>query len=185
MPAYLVSLPVGVGRTLQDNADAVICMATDAANAKAIAKAAFGVDANNPWDNATVTTIAAGANYIGFRFVIKVTSATGVVVWSLDYTAVDAAMDTIGAAISTALNLQLAGTTYTAGTNVLLFAAAAKGDHSIDYKVYLPGSTNQDFPIPEFVGTLVHNGAAGSALSVVMAEPSVIPAIFGKAKLVA
>jgi len=115
-----------IAAQLQDGIDTVVVFANDSTDAKAMAKAAMGADANCLWDLATVTTIAAAADFIGFRFVIKETYPNGSVGVTCDVTATGTGQDTIdeiGTALATALG---GGAGYTTSTQVLLLAASAE-----------------------------------------------------------
>lgn len=184
MPAYLVTIPVsGVGQTLQNGVNTVVVNASDNINAIAAAKAALSADNNASWNDATVTSIDAAANLIGFRFVIKEYTELGVLARNTDFTCVGAAQDTIdevGALLATALG---GGAAYTAGSNLLTLTAAlgGDGDHTLSVKVYMPTADGQDAEIPGIVGTIVHQGASSAALSVTFLEPT-LPKVYCLAK---
>jgi hypothetical protein len=183
MPAYFVSIPASVSsKTLRGGVDSVVVFAADEANAKAIAKAAMGSDANTLWDNATVTTIAAAANWIGYRFRFIQTTPAGVVVKDIPLTATGAGQDTldeIGAALATAIG---GGAAYNGTTQVLTVAASGSGDHSLSLEAYLPEAQSEELvPIPGVIGAYVHRGSAGSALSVALAaDAHVIPTLIAR-----
>lgn len=166
--AYLVQIPSGViAPTLQDGIDAVVVYANDSTDAIALAKAACGADANAQWGSATVTAIAAAANWIGYKFYVKQTNASGVVVQEKSLTATGSGQDTldeIGAALATLL-----GGTYNSTTQVVQIASSGSGDHSLEVYCYPPAAWGQDAPIPGVIGTLTHNGSSGSALSFALA----------------
>lgn len=183
--AYVVSLSgAGTARHLQNGVDMVVVHANDATDAKAMAKAAMGADANDLWDDADVTAIVAASNFIGYRFVIKEYTEAGVLARSCDVTAAGAAQDTIdeiGAVLATALG---GGAAYTSGTQVLLLSAAGSGDHVLVVEVFPPAATGQDAPIPGFVASKVDGGAAGDALSVTFcADAFSLPALYARGTL--
>ena len=97
---------------------------------------------------------------------------------SVSYTAVASdTIDLIGAALVPLLNAtsSIAASIYTAGTDTLTVAAIADaiGDHSITLEVIPPGGATG---IPELVGTIVHEGVAAADLTVVLQDPTAIPA---------
>lgn len=193
--AYVVSLPVGTSaRQLQNSVDMVVVYANDSTDAKAMAKAAMGADANPMWDNADVTAITANTTPLGWRFVVNEYLTNGQLGRHADITAAGGSQDTIdevGTALATALSLTGATVTYTAGTQVLLFDATGSGDRTLELKVYPPATApvvgiavGQDYPIPGFTGAYVHEGAAADALSVALcADAFVIPSLIARGTL--
>lgn len=185
--AYFVYLPTHLIKVLQNGVDAVVVYANDATDAKAMAKAAMGADANALWDQATATAIAAASNALGFRFTVKETYPNGVVGRTADITATGAGQDTIdeiGAALATALG---GGAAYDTSSNVLTLTASANGagDRTIEVACYPPTTVGQDAPIPGFFGTITHRGASSAALSVALcADAFVVPNLIGRCKIV-
>lgn len=188
MPAYLVTLGEVPGLTLIGGDNTVIVFASDADDAKAMAKISASGDANNAWNNATVTEIAAEADLEDFRLRILIPDATT----PIDVTVTggtSATVDTIATAIVTQLNndSQIANAAYVAGTNTLTVAGAADslGDKTLVVE-FLPPLTKSvvkdaSIPIPGFVGTITDQGSAGSALTVVLVDAA-NPAIYASVK---
>lgn len=182
MALYLVSRPSGaLGSPTQDGCDAMLIVAANSTDAKAMAKAALGADVNDAWTNATVTDITSMTKtFEGFRFVVNIIDTNGNVVASADITATALeTIDDIGAALSTAINL--ASGSYNSTTQVVLFAASSNGygAHRIDAKVYAP--EGPDFPIPGFIASKVDNGSASAALSLTLcADAYVLPGLIQK-----
>lgn len=187
MPAYLVQLP-GDNPSLAkfNGVDSMVIFAADANDAKAMAKSQIDGDANAPWGNATVTEIAAAANLIGFTFNIVVTSPAGEVVANVSQVCTGASHDTIdevGALLATALNAtdDIANAAYNTSTQVLTVATGSGGDdlgdHTVTVKVFKTDAPDPE-PIPGFVDTITHEGAADAALSVEFpADAFVVPKV--------
>lgn len=74
MPAYLISLAdqPGVRSVLKGGADAVVVFAGDVTDARAVAKAHMDGDADGPWDNATVTQLAAASDLSDQDFALHI-----------------------------------------------------------------------------------------------------------------
>lgn len=175
--AYVVTLDSSnPARVLQNGVDTVIVYANDATDAKAMAKAAMGSDANAQWDNATATAITAASNILGFRFVIRETLPDGTVDRTADVTATGAAQDTIdeiGAVLATALS-----GTYNSTSQKVTLDASGNGDHSLSVNVYPPESVGQDAAIPGFIAAVTHNGDSADELSFTLcADAFVVPAL--------
>lgn len=72
MASFLVELPDNLhGGTLPEGADAVVVEAADATDAKEVAKAAFDGDGNAKWGSATVTQLAAAADFSADAWKLK------------------------------------------------------------------------------------------------------------------
>lgn len=196
MTIFLVQLAESDRITLRNNVDAMVVSAADAANAKAACKGKFSGDASTAaWEAATVTTLADVASnaanaLVGWRFNVAVTSPAGALVVNVTVTG-DATTDTldeVGTALAVALNATtpIAGAAYDTATQTLKVAETTDGlgDHTLSVKVYAPlvsgegGQVSENFPIPGFVGAIVHQGVAAAVLSVVFpADTYVVPRV--------
>lgn len=179
MGLFLLELPAASGLTKKDGVDAMVVEADDATAAKELASTRFGGD--SPWSQATATTIAAGvaADYSGWTYRIQLRG--GAMVTPLDLTRVAGAetVDQIGTALATAINAassEIAGAAYDTGTNVLTVAETtdARGNATLQVDITPPGHSE---PMASMRSTIVHQGAAGAAVSCVLVAPTAIPAV--------
>ena len=186
--AYLVYLPdTFSSKNLENGNNMVIVHANDATDAKAMAKACMSAGGSNAqWDNATVTAIVAGSNPLGFRFIVKEYLPNGTLGRTADITAAGSGQDTvdeIGTALATALG---GGASYNTTSQKLTLTSSGNGagDRSLVVEVYPPAATGQDYPIPGFVASKTHNGAASAELSFTLcADAFSIPAVYAKGKM--
>lgn len=189
MPAYLVTLPAGGDFTLIDGKNAMVVVAHDATDAKAVAKSALGIDPDAPWAGATVTELAAAGDLEGYRLRVQLEDA-GEVVVDITVEGQDTdGIDAIAADMVTALNATdlIANAAYNSTTNTLTIAGTddALGDHRavVDFllpEAQAPGAVS----IPGFVGTITDEGSSGAAVTVVLgADARVVPTILAKVKV--
>lgn len=182
MAFWLLELPNDEGgQNVKDGVFSVITEADDLATARSLASAQF--DGDSDWGNATATALTALAvDYVGYIYKVKVSGDPAVPgaadVASVSYTAIASDLiDDIGAALVLLLNAtpSIAASIYTGATDTLTVAAIADaiGDHSIEVEVIPPGGATG---IPELVGTIVDEGIAAADLTVVLENPTAIPA---------
>lgn len=209
MATYLVQLPDNQpSQVLQDGCNAIIVIAASTAQAKAMAKAAFGADVNGPWDGATVTdlVLTSGDDWgQPYTYTLNVRvfddsgeplddNADGATIVTNGSTADTA--DEIGALFVTAIEAaypSIQGAAYDASTNVLTIAAADGdddddiGDHTVvvSCKVSLTGQVvDSGIEIPGFFGTIVHEQTAADLLSVALPGDAVaIPRVLARVKV--
>ena len=187
MPAYMVEASRDAATRRIEGVDTAIVFAADASTAKKVCQARWGGDSDAVWNGATVTEIVAGTNWIGWVFRAQVFHpSTGATVVDLSLTATGAGQDTIdeiGAALVTALNAlsNVAASAYNSTTQVLDVTGIADGfgDHRLVFTIKPPLAQNEgDVNISDLVGTIVHLGAAGAVLSVVLpADATVVPIV--------
>jgi hypothetical protein len=166
--------------------DAITVHANSDADAIAVAQSMYDGDINALWALATVTTMAAAANMVGWRLHVKVTSPLGVDV--VDITVVgagaDDTIDEIAALMVIALNATVIdGAAYNAGTQVLTIAETTDGlgDHQAYVEWFPPAADVQkDVAVPGFVVSQVDGGASGDALTVTFpADAYAVPKVYG------
>lgn len=185
MPAFILNIGSSTtGVTLPDGVSGMLIFAQDTAAAELAAQAAYGGDGNNLWVDTTPTTIAAGANFEGWRLKISILGAAGQsnLVDIITVTgAASATLDSIGTLAATALNgtPDIAASAYATGTNILTIAAIgdALGDGTV-FAEFLPPLDSAMFQDPSFnfsnfVTSVVDGGAAGAALSLTLVDDAV------------
>lgn len=181
MPAYLCTLDRSKGgHTLPRGADAMVVFAADTTTALQ------ACGANSPGDgtawtvDGTATPIVAATNWVGWTFAVTVHDmGSGVpATFTKVGDATDDTIDEIGAALVTLINASaIDGAAYNSTTQVLTVAAIADnlGASMLSMKITPPGA---DSSIAALVGTIVHQGIAGAALTVVLpADAAVIPSV--------
>lgn len=181
MALFLLELPdpKGSGTAQVDGVLAMIIEADSAGEARELASAQFGGDAD--WAQATATTVAAGvaSDFEGFKYRVKI---GGAVQGDLDavvaeYTAVASdTVDLIGAALVIALNASplIAGAAYVSPTLTAAAIADALGDRTLVLEVTAPDAPGL---LPQLVGAIVDGGIAAAVLTVVLEIPTAIPAL--------
>jgi len=183
MALYLVTSDTGsAAKTRKLGANAMIVSAADATDALAICQAKFGGDSS--WADATFTAIAdvtqATANgLVGWTVTVKVNTTVPISV-SYTGTATNDTIDEIGAALVTLLNATaIDGAAYSA--NVLKVAETTDGigDKTVTVTFTPPAATYPEaVHIPGMVGTIVHEGVSGAALTVAFkADTYVVPTV--------
>jgi len=176
MGLYHVQLPATAKTFLEEGKDTFIVVAHTAAEALKVAKASVALPSDAAWAAATATAMADAADLEGWRAKITIVDDEGAAVETVTVTGAESATaDTIGALLVTALNAtdSIAGAAYDTGTNVLTIAETSDGigDSTVTCE-FLPPTTWSDPTInfSEFFTTLVHEGAAGAALSVTLVQ---------------
>jgi hypothetical protein len=173
MGLYHIQLPEDAKSFLKEGKDSAIVAAASAAEAKLVMKASLGLPSDAAWAAATVTEITEGTDLAGWRAKITVRVAGGgAIVETVTVTGVTVAdFDSIGALLVTALNgtASIAAASYSTPTLTVAAAGDNLGDHTVEAE-FLPPTTWDDPTIsfPSFYGTITHEGAAGSALTVVL-----------------
>ncbi|RPJ39852.1 MAG: hypothetical protein EHM35_01205 [Planctomycetaceae bacterium] len=180
---YLVELPATNGGPVQDRVNALVVWAEDATDAKALAKAYRSGDSEAAWAAATVTQIAAGASFAGWRLrVVIVTPTTLAVVGDVTVTGAAAAtVDDIGTLMAAALvaaDIGCDNAAYATPTLTISSIADAWGDKAVTVE-FLPPVTwaGYDVPIPSLVGAIVDEGVAAAALTVALVPAHEVPNI--------
>lgn len=175
MPAYIVSLPDGVSHG-NKNSDVVV-FAEDATYARDAAKAGYSQGSNSAWDQATVSEIVAGSDYLGWSLRVRIEHAADLN-FPCDFTVVGIASDTIdllGAAMVTALNAHqdIAAAAYDGITNILTCAAVGDnlGDGTLTVEMRPPGQARG--PFASYVGTITDGGIQAAALTVQLAADAI------------
>lgn len=180
MALYLLELPKLGGGSRHDDVGAMVVEADSVADARLLASAQFAGDSN--WSDATATTIATGvaSDWQGFTYRVRIGGGAAQTV-EVDVSTTGGAaatIDGIGAALVTALNAtpDIANALYTGATNTLTAAAIADGigDATLTLEVTPPGASE---PVAFLTGAIVDQGAAGADLTVVLTEPTAIPAV--------
>lgn len=170
--AYLVTLDrTKGGYNLEQDIDAVVVYADSTSQAKDLAKAMMGADANLHWANATVTAIAAEAELEGWTFNIGLQDNNSpFTVITASYVATDAqVIDDVGAGLAAALIVAgVAGAAYNSGTNVLTIVETTDGmgDWHINVFAYPPSGGLYSDPLTSvtgFFGAVTAEGASGIA----------------------
>lgn len=175
-----------------EGCDAIAIYATSDADAIAVAKSLYDGDTNAAWDNATVTTMAAAANMVGWRLHVKLQSPAGVNVANITVVGAgaDDTIDEIAALAVIALNATaaIAAAAYNSGTQVLTVAQTTDGlgDHSVLAEWFPPAAdVQQDVAIPSFVTAKSDQGSAGSAVTVTFGADGVaVPKVYGNFRTV-
>lgn len=184
MAIFLVEALDALGKV--DGVSSYLVEAADATRAKELCQSQNAGDA--PWQSATVTTIATpfAADLAGWRYRIRVSKLpAGTEPDDIDvsYTAIASdTNDLIGAALVPLINAtKIDGANYTAGTDTLVVAAGSDnmGDRTLRVETYPPGA-KEPLPNSPLVSTIVHQGATGAVLSVIIPQPAPIPAVSRK-----
>ena len=183
--AFTVVLPVETAaKNLVNGVDALVVFAHDSTDAKAIAKAMFGGDANAAWAGATVTAIAAAADFEGWRLRVRVSATQHGVASAFDHTSVGlagAAVADIAALMVTALNAtHIDGAAFAGSTLKIAETTDGVGDSTVAVFFYPPlAQCKRDVSITDFITNLVHEGVAGAALTVDLNTSFIAPSIVG------
>ncbi len=186
--AYIVSLPVEGGQTRREGVRSVVVYAESTAQAKEAANALYGGDSS--WANATVTAIAAPANYSGWTLRLRLAAPNapaGTYAFDVSVTG-DATNDTIdelAALAVTALNATaIDNAAYNSTTQVLTVAGAAD---NLGQYVLQAEFTHPDFQLPISSLIVSKTDAAGSAATAVTvtfnADAVVPPKLYGAGSL--
>lgn len=182
MPAYLIE----ISRVGMLKANQAVVTAANATDAKAIARQRFSGVADEAWDAATPTLLAAvlsstASALVGWTFKVTISTPAGAILEEVSFTAdaTDDQLDEIGAALVVLLTATASITLAAYAANVLTVAEIADGigDHKLDMLVTPPvildgngDQENQDsVNIPGFVGTIVDEGIAAAVLTVAFA----------------
>ena len=183
--AYLVELPATNAGPIQDRVNALVIWAEDATDAKALAKAYRTGDSDAAWAAATVTAIAAGASFVGWRLRVVIVDPTdNSVVGDVTVTGAAAAtVDDIGdlmAAALVAADIGCDNAAYATPNLTIASADDGLGDMAVTAE-FLPPVTwgGYDVPIPSLVGAITDEGVAGAALAVALVPASEVPNIAG------
>lgn len=178
MPAYLVEAKPG-GRTLFDGVRSVVVFASDTTDGLAMAKSVVEGDGDETFNGATVTELVIGPNLNGFTCRVRlVDTAVDVSVEG----AGTANIDVMGNGLASALNAlpEIAGAGYDSGTNILTVSNVGDnlGDKTLVVE-WLPPHPGL-IPIPGFVLSQVHEGIAGSQITVTFASDAfAFPLVYG------
>jgi hypothetical protein len=178
-PVYVVRRAVEIGgKTNLDEVDLLVVEAPTSTVAKDLANSR--VENDSSWADATVEEVVSAGDYAGTRFTIRVGGLD-----ILTYTATASqTMANIGTAIAAALAASGKGFSQAAWSGSTLTVAGAgnlKGDQSLEVQVRFPGTTkDSENPAGGIVGTIVDEGAQGSALTVQLLDTG-MPRIIGEA----
>lgn len=177
MPAYLVTLDrTKGGRNLMEGADAMVVFATDATQAKQAAAAKYDGDGQCWVDDGTATAIVAATDWLGWTF--RITLSGGISVSLVATGSGQDTIDEIGAALVTLLNATaIDNAAYNTTSQVLTVAGTADnlGVQKLSVEIIPPNGKSS---VAGLVGTIVHQGSAGDAVSVVLpADAAVIPSV--------
>lgn len=174
-------LPERGGATLVDGVKSMIVEADSAGEARELASAQDSAD--TPWADATATTIAAGvaSDYEGFTYRVRIEggAAQTVLVDVSEIGAASDAVDDIGDALVIALNAtaDIAAAAYATPTLTCAAISDDIGDATLVIDVTPPGASS---PIAQMVGVIVDQGIAAAVLTVVLEDPTAIPAVLRK-----
>jgi hypothetical protein len=186
MAEFLVQLLETTGYTLQGGANSVVVVAEDADDARAAAGFATELDVAD-WAGATVTTLAAAANMVGWQLRITFSDPTTLVV-NFDDTYVGVGtddLDDMGDGMALLLNVPFTAT-YTTATQTFVLATGTGtddlGDNIVHIGFFPPGVPTKLIGeisgIPGFVATVTDQGAANADLTVVLAaDAHIVPSV--------
>lgn len=183
MPAYLLQVPPGNGRTFESGRNAAVVFAADATDAIAVAQGLSANDRNESFVGATATAIVADTDLSAWTLRVKVLGASP----AIDYEVLGATgngIDDLGTAMAVALNTdaQIAGAAYVGATQVLTVSdvADALGDLTLLVEFKPPITTHPGaIAIPGLVASQVDGGIAAAALTVTFAADAyVLPAAY-------
>jgi len=184
MSAFLLSIANTGGKTLKNNANAVVVFASTSAIAKKMAAAHFdGV--GDVFDSAdvTATELIAATDWNGWTVKVIVGGGLGAGTDGATFTVLadgtTNTMDEIAAALVTLINAHadIAGAEYDAATNTLTVAAIGDGigDQQLTVEMIPPGAYEN---VPGLHGAIVDGGIAGAVLTVVLPlDAAVIPSV--------
>ncbi len=193
--AFLVTLPLLGGMTLDNDCDSVIVWAEDAAMAKSMAAAASGVDAV-AWADATATALVINTELEGWTMTVTLKDpVTPFDQLTASFVALNAGtIDTIGTGIAAALTAlaAIAGAAYDTATNVLTIVETtdSMGDWYITAKLTPPAALTGTATalalggsagVSGLIGAITAVGAAGIARTSTLVAS--LPAFYGMAKL--
>ena len=169
---YYVKVPENAKTALVEGKDSLIISAESSAEAILTAKAALHLPSDAAWVASTPVLLAHDADLVGWRAKISIYDTVAALVESVTVTGVTVAdFDSIGALLVTALNAtsSIAGAAYSTPNLTIAETTDTLGDHTVVVQ-FLPPTTWDDLSInfPAFYGTLVHEGAGGDALTVVL-----------------
>lgn len=191
MTSFLVTLSATApSKVLENGSNAVVVEAEDATDAKTMAEFASTIDGAD-WAGATVTTIAAPSDMLGWKvrvIVIDPAAAAGVVALG-DFTYTGIAtndLDDMGTGITALIDADANFvSTYTTATQVLEIAEIADdlGDHIVLIGFFPPGTdttltAGEIGGVTGFVASVVDEGIAAAVLSATFAADShVVPSV--------
>jgi hypothetical protein len=170
---------------LRSGLKAVVVVAENSTDAKAVAKAAMVNDTDADWDAAVVTDVAAaaaGADMEGWRLNVKVDTPGDVELYNVTVTAAAAdTVDDMGDDAVTALEA-LGGAALTPSYATPVLTIATIGDGIGDSKVYVtmkPPLTwpDPDHAVPGFIGAIVDEGIPGAVLTCALVPAQTIPVV--------
>lgn len=193
--AFLVSLALKGGMTLRNGNDSAIVWAEDATQAKSLASAAMAGDVPAAaWTGATATALVTGTELEGWVFSITLTDPADGTVISASYTGANSSnIDTVGAALVTALNASaINGAAYNSTSNVLTIVETTDGmgDWDIQCKATPPSSVTSTSligfgetseSVSGFFTSLTAVGSAGDARTVTLV--AALPALYAICKV--
>lgn len=191
MTSFLVTLSASSpGRVLENGSNAVVVEAEDATDAKTMAEFASNIDGAD-WAGATVTTIAAPSDMLGWKvrvIVIDPAAAAGVVALG-DFTYTGIAtndLDDMGTAVAALIDADANFTgVYTTATQLLQIAEIADdlGDHIVLIGFFPPGAdtilvSGEIGGVTGFVASVVDQGIAAAVLTATFAaDAHVVPSV--------
>lgn len=176
-----------------EGCDAIAVHANSDADAIAVAQSLYDGDTDAAWANAVITTMAAGANMLGWRFHVKVTSALNVTLYDVTVVGAgsDDTIDEIAALMVIALEAAGGASltpSYNSGTQVLTIATIGDGigDAKVVAEWFAPSAdVKQNVAVPGFVVSKVDGGVAGAVLTATLAADAYsIPKVYGNFRAV-
>lgn len=181
MPAFILTADADApARYLIGGADTMIVVATDATEARLVAKAMDGRDNDAMWANADVTQIAAATDWATpTLWNFKITLSGGITV-TVQSSLTNNTVDEIAALLVTALNATaINAAAYNSSTNVLKVAAIADGigDQTFTAVAWPELSTfTAGVNVGSFFGAHVEGGIAAADLTVqLIADAGEVP----------
>jgi hypothetical protein len=180
MGLYHVQLPADAQFTLVDGKNSAIIVADSTADAKQVLKAYMSIPSDAAWAAATVTALTEGTDLENWRAKLIIKDTNGDIVETVEVTAASGDdFDDIGGDLVTALNATdtIAGAAYSTPNLKIAETTDGIGDHTVEL-YFLPPTTWDDptINLASLYGTLVHEGASGDALTVVLND-IVLPAV--------
>jgi len=188
MAEFLVQLDANSsGRSLEGGANVVIVVAEDAADARAMAAFASGVDVAE-WSTAqaTVTTLAVAADMEGWQLRATISTPAGATSFDGTYVGIAAdVLDDMGDGIAALLNVPFTAS-YTGATQTLILATGTGtddlGDNIVQVGLFPPGAptkmTGEISGVPGFVSTVTDEGITTADLTVVFAaDAHLVPSV--------
>ena len=185
VPPFIVQIDEDSPTARFNGTNTMVVFANSSADARAIAKAKFGGDADPAWDDAQVTEVVQATDAEGFRLRVAILDSSPIVDVSVLGGPADQ-IDDLGLAMAAQLNLEpiIGGAVYTVGTNVLIVAAGSGaddlGDRTLVVELLAPSS---NVAIPGGVVSITDQGASTDDLSTTLAPDTfLIPDVHMTAK---